>query len=61
MFNICRNLFACCLRVLLLDSSHKSTYLRNILDLPCQPGINNSLDGGNYLYVSHNADDRPGG
>ena len=33
------------------------SYLRNITDLPCQPGFNNSLDGGDCLKGSHYADD----
>ena len=32
-------------------------YLRNIMDLPCQPGFNNSLDGGDCLHGGHYADD----
>ena len=44
--------YALCLLVLLLDS-----YLRNIVDLPCQPGFNNSLDGGDCLHGDHYADD----
>ena len=32
-------------------------YLRNIVDLPCQPGYNNSLDGGDCLHGGHYADD----
>ena len=28
--------------------SQLDKHLRNILDLPCQPGFNNSLDGGHY-------------
>ena len=31
--------------------------LRNIVDLPCQPGFNNSLDGGIYIHGGHYADD----
>ena len=33
------------------------SYLRNIVDLPCQPGFNNSLDGGDCLHGGHYADD----
>ena len=29
--------------------SELDSYLRNIVDLPCQPGFNNSLDGGDCL------------
>ena len=32
-------------------------YLRNIVDLPCQPRFNNSLDGGDCLHGGHFADD----
>ena len=32
-------------------------YLRNIVDLPCQPGFNNSLDGRDCLHGGHYADD----
>ena len=32
-------------------------YLRTIVDLPCQPGFNNSLDGGDCLHGGHYADD----
>ena len=43
--------------VLLLDSGHNlPTYLRNIVDLPCQPGFN-SLDGGDCSHGGHYADD----
>ena len=27
--------------------SQLDSYLRSIVDLPCQPGYNNSMDGGN--------------
>ena len=37
--------------------SELDSYLRNIVDLPCQPGFNNSLDGGDCLYGGHYADD----
>ena len=30
--------------------------LRNIVDLPCQSGFNNSLDGGDCLNGGHYAD-----
>ena len=33
------------------------TYLRNIVDLPCRPGFNNSLDGVDCLHGGHYADD----
>ena len=36
--------------------SQLDKYLRNISDLPCQPGYNNSLDGGDCLYGGHYAD-----
>ena len=36
---------------LLLDK-----HLRNIADLPCQPGYNNSLYGGDCLNGGHYAD-----
>ena len=32
------------------------SYLRNIVDLPCRPGFNNSLDGGDCIH-GHYADD----
>ena len=37
--------------------SQLDSYLRNIVDLPCQPGFNNSLDGGDCLHGGHSADD----
>ena len=37
--------------------SEFDSYLRNIVDLPCQPGFNNSLDGGDCLHGGHYADD----
>ena len=40
--------------------SQLDSYLRNIVDLPCQPGLNNSLDGGNCLHGGHYADDLTG-
>ena len=33
--------------------SQLDSYLRNIVDLPCQSGFNNSLDGGYCLHVGH--------
>ena len=32
-------------------------HLRNIVDLPCQSGFNNSLDGGDCSNGGHYADD----
>ena len=32
-------------------SEQHDSYLRNIVDLPCQPRFNNSLDGGDCLHV----------
>ena len=37
--------------------SQLDSYLWNIVDLPCQPGFNNSLDGGDCLHCGHYADD----
>ena len=37
--------------------SKLDSYLRNIVDLPCRPGFNNSLDGGDCLHGGHYADD----
>ena len=37
--------------------SKLDSYLRNIVDLPCQPGFNNSLDGGDCLHGGHYKDD----
>ena len=37
--------------------SKLDSYLRNIVDLPCRPGLNNSLDGGNCLHGGHYVDD----
>ena len=34
-----------------------NSYLRNIVDLPCQPGYKYSLDGGDCLQGGHYADD----
>ena len=33
------------------------SYLRKIVDLPCQPVFNNSLYGGDCLHGGHYADD----
>ena len=38
-------------------TSQLDSCLRNIVDLPCQPGYNNSLDGGDCLHGGHCADD----
>ena len=35
-------------------------YLRNIVDLFCRPGFNNSLDGGDCLHGGHYVDDLAG-
>ena len=54
----CQNLFVC--RLLIFLSGFKSqhdSYMRNIVDLPCLPGFNNSLDGGNCLHGGHYTDD----
>ena len=37
--------------------SQLDKHLRNIVDLPCQSGFNNSLDGGDCLNGGHYADD----
>ena len=37
--------------------SKLDSYLRNIVDLPCWPVFNNSLDGGDCLHGGHYADD----
>ena len=37
--------------------SQLDSYLRNIVDFPCRPGFNNSLDGGDCLHGDHYADD----
>ena len=37
--------------------SQIDSYLRNIADLPCRHGFNNSLDGGDCLHGGHYADD----
>ena len=34
-----------------------NSYLRNILDISCRLGFNNSLDGGHCLHGSHYAND----
>ena len=36
--------------------SELNSYLRNIVDLPCLPGFNNSLDGVDCLHGGHYAD-----
>ena len=33
------------------------SYLRNIVDLLCRSGFNNSLDGGECFYCGHYTDD----
>ena len=33
--------------------SKLDSYLRNMVDLPCRPGFNNSLDGGDCLHGGH--------
>ena len=37
--------------------SQLDSYLRNLVDLPGQPGYNNSLDSGDFLHGGHYADD----
>ena len=37
--------------------SQLDTHLRSIVDLPCQSGFNNSMDGGDCLNGGHYADD----
>ena len=37
--------------------SQLDSYLRDIVDLPCQLGFNNSLDDGDCLHCGHYADD----
>ena len=37
--------------------SQLDKHLMNIVDLPCQSGFNNSLDGGDCLNGGHYADD----
>ena len=56
------NRFLKCLRMLsscsvIIYKSEHDSYLRNIVDLPCCPGFNNSLDGGDCLHGGHYADD----
>ena len=44
----------------LVQSGFKSkldSYIRKIVDLPCRPGFNKSLDGGDCLHGGHYADD----
>ena len=36
--------------------SKLDSYLRNIVDLPCRSGFNNSLDGEDCLHGGHYAD-----
>ena len=40
--------------------SKLDSHLRNIVGLPCRPGFNNSLDGGDCLHGGHYADDQGG-
>ena len=37
--------------------SQLDSYLRNIVDLPCPPGFNNSLYGGDCLHGGYCADE----
>ena len=37
--------------------SQPDSYPRNIVDLPCQHGFSNSLDGGDCLHDGHYVDD----
>ena len=37
--------------------SKLDSHLRNIADLPCRLGFNNSLDSGDCFYGGHYADD----
>ena len=37
--------------------SQLDSYLRNIVDLPCHPGFNNSLDDEDCLHGGHYTDD----
>ena len=37
--------------------SELNSYLKNIGDLPCLPGFNNSQDGGDCLHSGQYADD----
>ena len=41
------------------SKSQLDKHLRNIVDLPCLPGFNNSLDDGDCLNGDHYADDMP--
>ena len=41
----------------LLSMIDLSLNLRNIVDLPCLPGFNSSLDGGDCLHGSHYTDE----
>ena len=43
--------------VVVVFKSQLDTHLRNIVDLPCRPGFNNSLDGVEHLYDGDYADD----
>ena len=38
--------------------SQHDSYLPNIVDFPCRPGFNNSLDGGYCLNGGHYTDDQ---
>ena len=40
-----------------IAKSYSYAYRRNIVHLPCRPGFNNSLDGGDFLHGGHYADD----
>ena len=40
--------------------SQLDSYLSNIVDLPCHPGYNNSLDGRDCLHSCQYADDLVG-
>ena len=37
--------------------SQLDSYLRNIVELPCQPGYNNGMGGGDCLHGGHDVDD----
>ena len=37
--------------------SKLDSYIRNHVDLPCRPGFNNSLDGGDCFHGGHYVDD----
>ena len=43
---------------MLLDSSHNLTLILGTLDLPYQPGYNNSLDVEDCLYGVYYVDDQ---